>query len=622
MESQLLPGTILKDRYHIIKTVIWRIRGGVYEAWDKRVTDQRWIIKEVIPPRMSADELAARRELFYDTLEILKYVEHPNLARIIDYFTQNGREYAVIEYIDGITFAHFMSALRGLKEKEVLEIGLTICDAIHHLRDRPRPLVFENLDLNHLMFDYDKNIKFIGYDLSKFFTEPFPFKNFANTPEQAERTVYNISRILLFMLCRLEEVPREKVPEDLNVSDEFRTLLSKTLSPHQKAYSSILEYKEALDRVLNPRKYEKIEKEKEEKREEAEIEIPSFSWFYQIPQKLKKKVLGQSNWMLFIEVIAVLLIAFSIFVVNYPEMITYKLPEGVGVAYVTAGDTLYTFREDSFKLLDKRVIGKQVRGAFFCPEFDQILVCEGAGQQIYRVNVKNNQVAGAIPVDYGPSQIIGDGRGEKLFVLHLGEDNVTIIDRKQLAGVGILAVGIKSQFMEYSPQQRILYVSNLESRDIVTADPDTINIQQRIEIDGKPGPLLLTPDQKKLLAVDYTNDVIRVLDVENDLVEVDRYENLGGEGITCMMWDKQESQLWIAFEKTHSLSLYDTGKKRLTDSYLMGKTPFQMTWGSKEEKVWLIDQGLRQLIVFHPYSRIIDHQYQLDQSPWDILVLE
>ena len=96
----LQPGTVLNERYRVASVLKSSEQGGTYVA----VTESDRtpvVLKEFIVA--GQDKLEERAERLYDALEYLETRHHPNIVRVLDMFSANGRAYAVFEFVAGDT---------------------------------------------------------------------------------------------------------------------------------------------------------------------------------------------------------------------------------------------------------------------------------------------------------------------------------------------------------------------------------------------------------------------------------------------------------------------------------------------------------------------------------------
>ncbi len=86
--------------------------GDVYRAHDEHLS--RDVAIKVLPPGTLTDKSA--RKHFHKEALILSQLNHPNVATIHDFDTQQGVDFLVMEYIPGITLSEKLAA-RPLPER-------------------------------------------------------------------------------------------------------------------------------------------------------------------------------------------------------------------------------------------------------------------------------------------------------------------------------------------------------------------------------------------------------------------------------------------------------------------------------------------------------------------------
>jgi serine/threonine-protein kinase len=125
---QLAAGTLLADRYKIVRRIGGGGMGSVYQAEDQNLAHRTVAIKEMI--EMFADESARAKAIedFKRESELLARLEHPSIPTIYDYFFdgQRGRYYLVMKYIDGGDLAARQRASGARLMKEVTEWAIRL----------------------------------------------------------------------------------------------------------------------------------------------------------------------------------------------------------------------------------------------------------------------------------------------------------------------------------------------------------------------------------------------------------------------------------------------------------------------------------------------------------------
>jgi serine/threonine protein kinase len=130
-------GTVLHGRYRIERVLGSGGFGHVYLAIDL-VTNQQYAVKEYLVTGTSGQE-----QLQHEA-SVLSHLHHPNLPAFQDAFTERGRYYIVINYIEGNDLTDLIRMAR--QHNEVVLIGqiiawlLAVCDAVMFLHQQ-EPIV-------------------------------------------------------------------------------------------------------------------------------------------------------------------------------------------------------------------------------------------------------------------------------------------------------------------------------------------------------------------------------------------------------------------------------------------------------------------------------------------------
>ncbi len=160
-------GTMLQQgRYVVQQQIGVGGQGRAYLAKDK--TGSTVVIKEYILP-VYVDINARRQSLetFQRECAMLISLNHPNIVKLIEFFSEDHSAYMVLEYIDG-------PSLKSLvQEKGPLDIGIvtayskTICDILSYLHGRTPPVVHGDLTPENLIIDGNGTIKLIDFTIAQ-----------------------------------------------------------------------------------------------------------------------------------------------------------------------------------------------------------------------------------------------------------------------------------------------------------------------------------------------------------------------------------------------------------------------------------------------------------------------
>lgn len=169
---QLTAGTVLADRYKVIKRIGGGGMGSVYRAEDQNLASRTVAVKEMI--EMFADENAREKAIedFRRESELLARLEHPSIPTIYDYFfdVSRGRYYLVMKYIDGGDLAGKQKELGGrVDEQTVTQWAVQACDVLDFIHSQDPPIIYRDLKPANLMIDSRANrIMLVDFGIARF----------------------------------------------------------------------------------------------------------------------------------------------------------------------------------------------------------------------------------------------------------------------------------------------------------------------------------------------------------------------------------------------------------------------------------------------------------------------
>jgi tetratricopeptide (TPR) repeat protein len=134
--------------------------GDVYRAHDEHL--DREVAIKVLPPGTLSDESSRKR--FHKEALALSKLNHPNVATIHDFDTQQGVDFLVMEYIPGITLSEKVAA-GPLPEKEVLRLGVQLAEGLAAAHEHG--VVHRDLKPGNLRLTGDGRLKILDFGLAK-----------------------------------------------------------------------------------------------------------------------------------------------------------------------------------------------------------------------------------------------------------------------------------------------------------------------------------------------------------------------------------------------------------------------------------------------------------------------
>lgn len=172
MPRLLRPGTVLRERYEILASVGQGGMGAVYRAADLRLEGRICALKEIHhDPDLSPEALAQAQQQFHREASVLARLDHPNLPKVSDYFTEAEREYLVMDFVAGQDLRQILEeerrAGRMLEEKRVLAWAEQLCDALSYLHTQNPPVLHRDIKPANIKETPGGLIKLVDFGLVK-----------------------------------------------------------------------------------------------------------------------------------------------------------------------------------------------------------------------------------------------------------------------------------------------------------------------------------------------------------------------------------------------------------------------------------------------------------------------
>jgi serine/threonine-protein kinase len=148
------------SHYRIVEKIGAGGMGEVYRARDQHLG--RDVALKVLPAGTLSDEHARKR--FRKEAQALSKLNHPNIATVHDFDTQNGVDFLVMELVEGVTLSDKLAG-GPLPEKEISRLGGQVAEALEEAHEQG--VVHRDLKPGNVMVTAKGQVKVLDFGLAK-----------------------------------------------------------------------------------------------------------------------------------------------------------------------------------------------------------------------------------------------------------------------------------------------------------------------------------------------------------------------------------------------------------------------------------------------------------------------
>ena len=172
MQTPIEPGVILRDRYKIRRIIGQGGMGSIYLAEDIRLEGRQCALKEVQhESSLSDDTLHQAQEQFLREAQILARLDHPNLPKVSDIFSEGQCDFLIMDYVPGKDLRTLMIEARQrkeyLSERDVLSWGKQLAEALIFLHSQDPPILHRDIKPSNLKLTPNGTLKLVDFGLVK-----------------------------------------------------------------------------------------------------------------------------------------------------------------------------------------------------------------------------------------------------------------------------------------------------------------------------------------------------------------------------------------------------------------------------------------------------------------------
>ena len=162
----------MRGRYQIRERIGQGGMGSIYLAEDTRLQGRQCALKEVEYDRALPEKIRDEaREQFLREATILVVLDHPNLPKVSDFFSNGPRDYLVMDYVPGKDLRTLLLEARRKKsyiqEIDVLSWADELANALTFLHSQEPSIVHRDIKPSNLKLMPNGLIKLVDFGLVK-----------------------------------------------------------------------------------------------------------------------------------------------------------------------------------------------------------------------------------------------------------------------------------------------------------------------------------------------------------------------------------------------------------------------------------------------------------------------
>lgn len=253
---------ILQNRYQLEGVLGQGGMGTVYLAKDQRLDDRLCVLKE-LRSNFYRDEDKQRALSFFDReARMLARLKHINIVQVSDYFSENGKYYLVMEYVDGENLHSIMQRREAepFAENQVVHWAIEICDVLTYLHSQDPPVIYRDLKPSNIMINAEGQLKLVDFGIARKVEQEDENTRVVSAgyspPEQywgqanIHSDLYSLGATMYFLLTGKDPEPLKSASpaeENEDVSEYLDSVVQKCMAQESsQRYSSARELREAL----------------------------------------------------------------------------------------------------------------------------------------------------------------------------------------------------------------------------------------------------------------------------------------------------------------------------------------------------------------------------------------
>jgi predicted Ser/Thr protein kinase len=167
----LEPGAALQNgKFKVVRQLSFGGFSAVYLVRDE--VGKFLVAKEAVVPGGTDSTMRDKAaEHFRREAKILSQLSHPGIARVFDHFAEGGRNYILLEHIEGENLRQRVNQ-RGIPaEKDIIRWAVELAEIVDYLHEQSPPILHRDLTPDNVMIAPDGRLVLIDFGAANHFVE-------------------------------------------------------------------------------------------------------------------------------------------------------------------------------------------------------------------------------------------------------------------------------------------------------------------------------------------------------------------------------------------------------------------------------------------------------------------
>lgn len=208
--------TLRGGELKVVKQIAFGGLSAIYLA-QRNGTDMVVLKEAVVPSSADVETRRKAEEMFNREAALLVRLNHDNIAKVLDHFVDDSRNYLMLEYINGQDLRQYVKQNGPQSEAQVIEWGISIAEILKYLHKQNPPIIHRDLTPDNLVLKNDGTLRLIDFGAANQFvgtaTGTLVGKQAYIAPEQLrgkadlQSDIYSFGGTLYYLLVGKDPMP-------------------------------------------------------------------------------------------------------------------------------------------------------------------------------------------------------------------------------------------------------------------------------------------------------------------------------------------------------------------------------------------------------------------------------